>query len=392
MDVPLPHRSGFFARLEPRRVRPATRHTAPLSRPGAGAVPDVAIPHARSAAGADNIYRGPGDAPAGLTVSDGGGPKLGIALMSVIFWGNAWTNPATSPSTGQLLGAIDALLNPLYPLYLTGLKQYGLIAGAGITGQSLIVTSPEPPNPFSPDDVGNKIWDLIDDGHYPDPGDAQFPNLYIVFMPPGVNPTNNILCGEHSVASDYDFPSGTESVPFAWVRFGTLDQMSRCFSHELVEAMTDPYGDGIQVDPRNGTNWNEIGDVCNSAAYVNGVWATSYFSAKDGACIIPTPPPPPPPPLSPGDYRIDCVSLWQHNGHPFIGIVGGSKPDGSRWEFTEPVVIGLIRDGTCTFYTEEAGRRADIVIDRSDTGWDYLKTVADNFVPNNLLSLPHCAD
>ncbi len=325
-------------------------------------------------------------------MSDGGGPKLGVAIFSVVFWGNAWTNPATSPSAGQLLDAINRLLHPMYGLYLQGLTQYGLIAGAGITGQALTITSPEPPNPFSPDDVANKIWDLIDEGHFPDPGDSQFPNLYVVFMPPGVNPTNNNLCGEHAVASDYDFPSGTESRPYAWVRFGTLDQMTRCFSHELVEAMTDPYGDGFQINPRNATNWNEIGDVCASAAYVNGVLATSYFSARDDGCIIPTPPPPPPPALPPGDYRIDCVEVWAHNGHPFIGIVGGPKPDGTRWLYTEATIVDLVRNGSCTFYTTEDGRRADIVIERSQTGWDYLKTVADDFEPNNLLALPHCAD
>jgi uncharacterized protein DUF3892 len=161
-------------------------------------------------------------------------------------------------------------------------------------------------------------------------------------------------------------------------------------ANELVEAMTDPRGDGIQINPRNATNWNEIGDVCSTAVRVNGVLATSYFSAADGACIIPTPPPPPPPALPPGDYEIDCIEKWVHNGHPFIGIVGGRRPDGTRWEFAEGVVISLIRDGSCTFFTNQDGRRANIVIERSDTGFDHLKTVADDFIPNNLLALPVC--
>jgi len=392
VEIPEEHRSSFFSRLEPRLVEAGDRARGTVNLFGAGAVPDVPVPAEPLSAGAANVFTGPGDAPPGTTVSDSGGPKLGLCLFSVIFWGNAWTSPALSPSAGQILGSIDSLLHPLYSLYLEGLKQYGLIAGAGITGQSLIITSPEPPNPFSPQDIGEKIWDLIDDDHYPEPEDSAFPNLYFVFLPPGVNPTNNSLCGEHSIASHKDFLEATESVYFAWIRYGTLDQMTRCFSHELVEAMTDPRGNGVQINPRNATEWNEIGDVCSSAAYVNGVYATSYFSAADGACVIPTPPPPPPPPLPPGDYEIDCVKKWVHNGHPFIGIVGGRRPDGSRWELPEAVVVSLIRDGSCTFFTDQGGRRADIVIERSRTGWDYLRTLADGFEPNNLESLDPCPD
>jgi hypothetical protein len=41
------------------------------------------------------------------------------------------------------------------------------------------------------------------------------------------------------------------------------------------------------VDPRNSSSWHEICDVCQSVADLNGVSVASYFSASDGACVIP---------------------------------------------------------------------------------------------------------
>jgi hypothetical protein len=64
--------------------------------------------------------------------------------------------------------------------------------------------------------------------------------------------------------------------------------MSLTFSHELVEALTDPEGNGIQVNPTNPTNWNEICDVCATPGIVNGVTVQSYWSQQDQACVIPT--------------------------------------------------------------------------------------------------------
>jgi hypothetical protein len=289
-----------------------------------------------------------------------------------------------------VLQAIATLTNPIQSVYLLGLQQYGIQAKAGLTGQSIIVTSPEPPNPFTTNNVGNKIWDLIDAGAYPEPEDAAYPNFYIVVMPPGVVPTNNNINGAHSSASDYDFLQGTESLAFAWVRFGTLDQITFTLSHELVEAMTDPYGNAVQVNPRNSQSWNELGDVGASSGRINGILVSSYFSAKAGACIIPTAPPPPPPALPPGAYRIDCVTHWSHNGNQYIGLLGGALPDGTHWKLPESVVISLIRNASCSFFTDEGGRQADVVIEKGPTGLVHLTTIGDGFSPNNLGSLGTC--
>jgi len=67
-----------------------------------------------------------------------------------------------------------------------------------------------------------------------------------------------------------------------------LDLITSVFSHELAESVSDPDGDGTQVNPRNSSNWNEICDVCCSSYRLNGVLVQSYWSDRDQACIVPT--------------------------------------------------------------------------------------------------------
>jgi hypothetical protein len=110
----------------------------------------------------------------------------------------------------------------------------------------------------------------------------------MLILPANVG-SNKPLAGEHTYDTDYDFPFDYDKAWFGWVTHnGKLDSLTPIFSHELVEACTDPEGDGIQVNPRNDSNWNEIGDVCCSTARLNGVLVQSYWSDRDKACIIPT--------------------------------------------------------------------------------------------------------
>jgi hypothetical protein len=73
-----------------------------------------------------------------------------------------------------------------------------------------------------------------------------------------------------------------------------LDQIIDTLSHEIVEASTDPYSDGIQATPgftfpNPGPNTSQICDyeAANHAARVNGVLVQSYWSSTDGAFIVP---------------------------------------------------------------------------------------------------------
>ena len=119
--------------------------------------------------------------------------------------------------------------------------------------------------------------------------------LYCVIMPVGVNNTTSGFVGEHTffTYSDYDFPFDfdNDNAHFAWVtNNGTLDSVTRIFSHELVESATDPEGSAILGTPGTcaQSGWCEIGDVCSTTGRLNGVLVQSYWSQRDGACIVPT--------------------------------------------------------------------------------------------------------
>jgi len=74
---------------------------------------------------------------------------------------------------------------------------------------------------------------------------------------------------------------------------GTLDSVTTIFSHELVEACTNPKGDGFQLNApghcvANPFNWCEIGDICEgNTDVVNGVVVQAYWSTSNGVCVVP---------------------------------------------------------------------------------------------------------
>jgi hypothetical protein len=228
------------------------------------------------------VFHSPCDAPASTTTSSGGGTVISNVSLQLLFWGSAW-NSSPSPSIGQVIHAVNSIL---HGPYMSGLAQYG-VSGGNLSG-AWIVTGREPNNPFSTDDVHGIISDLIDQGSFPEPDDPGGRNLYMFVLPANVHSTDTKHTGLHTYDTDYDFPFDVDKAWFGWVTHnGTLDSLTPIFSHELVEACTDPEGDGIQVNPRNDSDWNEIGDVCCSNARVNGVLVQSYWSDQDLACIVP---------------------------------------------------------------------------------------------------------
>jgi hypothetical protein len=202
--------------------------------------------------------------------------------------------------------------------YMSKMAQYG--AGFGSLVSADVLYSPEPPNPFSTGDVGNKTWDLIDDGYYPEPDDdGGQDELFMFVMPQGVTPSGTSAIGDHTSAHDTDLFDGDDAY-FAWItNNGSIDSITQIISHELVEACSDPMGDAWQVDPRNGSSWHEIGDVCVSTATLDGVSVQSYWSDSDKACIIPGLEATTPERIycavfRSGTYGWDIVPNWDWNG------------------------------------------------------------------------------
>ena len=243
-------------------------------------------------------FAGPGDAPSSTTTTDLGGPKLSNVGVTLLFWGQAWGN-AQNPSRQDVEADVASIMaGP----YLRELDQYGVnpgwfIRSLHITANGLpdLTGTLEPPNPVGLSGVQTLITSLIDGGTLDEPDEEPGPRFYCVMLPPGVNyqqPAGRFLNGLHSFATWNDVELGDvdtdQRAHLAWVLYGSRAFISSVFSHELAEAVTDPEGTGIQVNPSNTVNWNEIGDACSSTGVLNGVTVQSYWSQRDQACIIPT--------------------------------------------------------------------------------------------------------
>ncbi len=335
-------------------------------------------------------FNNSGDAPSSTTVHSGSGKKLRNATVNLIFWGDAWnTSPAPNPSMAQVVNDAASILAGVYQ---TRVSQYG--ATPAKLG-SIFVSFPgnNPPTNFQTSDVQNLITGAIEGGALPEPDEETSDVLHCVFMPPGTNPPPN-LGGLHTYAnySDYDFPFDfdiNDRSHMAWVAFGSKAFISSVFSHEVVEALTDPEGDGIQVNPTNANNWNEIGDVCTSTGLVNGVTVQSYWSQIDKACVIPA--------NIPLSMQITCIHKNPRNdiAHPIRSVGGINRTENVPFRMSQLECIESIDRGNSFFVVGADGSRAEVKVFIHFPPWNrrgirYIATVEDNSKADNLLSLPEC--
>jgi hypothetical protein len=121
---------------------------------------------------------------------------------------------------------------------------------------------------------------------------------------------------------------------YLWVsNDGTLGIVTIGFSHELVEACTDPDGNGIQINPRSSSNWNEIGDICESEiGIVNGVQVQKYWSKSALACVVPTQPDNP---IPAGANRLITVNAK----FVIAGALNTSAPNTETFSFTRTIPL-----------------------------------------------------
>jgi hypothetical protein len=343
----------------------------PRTARGRGIVPQHAPRQLRGLGEDVTVITGPGLADAGTTVSFGGNPILMEARVALIFYGDVWNDLSMSPNCTDIQSAVATILNSSYVSMLSDYE----CGGAAMDLNWNWIVKNDPPNPCGDDDAADVVHSMIDDFYSTLPPFNR-PNFYAVFLPPGI-PMNPVARGAHTYEG---------SMYYSWQRYADLDNLTRTFSHELVEAMTDPDGGGWQVDPRDGPDgWNEIADVCkNSFARVNGVAVSAYFSRSLGACVVPQPDPPPPPPpaLPDGEYQISCCLFESHNSIPFIAIVGGTI-GGQPWWMETQHAIKRMQQGGLTFFTLADGKRAEVLIGHS-LAFPFLTTAADNTLNNNL--------
>jgi hypothetical protein len=87
-------------------------------------------------------------------------------------------------------------------------------------------------------------------------------------------------------------------------------------------------------------------------------------------------------------YSVTCTA--KHSTYERITHIGCVTDTGLYQRFTEDEAIKRIRSGD-EFHVTKDGHTVKVVIAEHE-GRPYLKTERDNFRPDNLLSLKHCAD
>lgn len=240
-------------------------------------------------------YNVASDAQPTDSISFQGGEQISSISVVPIFYGSAWLN--SDPNVNKVMAAIKGLLTTPY---LSQMNQYGL-SSVNIH-QPVLLTNVNPSATHSSDDIGDIVWNLIDDDVFPEPDDAGGRNIYVVFYPQGTRVTDISACGWHSYYSDYDFPFDVDYAWVAAVEFPEgsagntpaqkLGNIIRIFSHELLETITDPEPDGDEgwLMNRSLNGGNEIGDACNNTVdFVTGIMAQAYWSEQHKACILPKP-------------------------------------------------------------------------------------------------------
>ena len=87
--------------------------------------------------------------------------------------------------------------------------------------------------------------------------------------------------------------------------------------------------------------------------------------------------------------QVSCITKREHqNPHERIQGIGGTS-NGTRWWRSEDDAIRDVERDSKSYYVSIGGRTVWVVV-ASHNGRKYLKTEADGYAPNNLLSLPDC--
>jgi hypothetical protein len=320
-----------------------------------------------------------GDAPATTAISNGGGPQLTRPHVYLLFWGERWgATPAPAHSMSDLHGAFAKIIaGP----YLSAAAQYGNEGLAGLMGAWWIDHS-NPPNHFSDGDVQHAVTRLIDDHGLP--YDAN--GYYMVILPPGIDAQEKSLAGKHVYVREHEHG---HDIIVGWVLYADdMNEMTRVFSHELVEGMTNPFGTGVQVKPADPEAWNEIGDVCSSMAPSNGIVVNSYWSQEDKACVVPT------------WVRIHnrkITSIRKRAGverQRAIELVGGISIESNEpFYVTQAECIKDIDNGVRYFIVAADGKRVDIEVVAQFPRWaggraTRFIAAKDKSSEDTLLSLP----
>lgn len=273
-------------------LHPIRRHAAQSTRASlflmaAGLLSSLSLQHAQAAPSGYTIDTGNGQmvslfsdifTPPPSTIMAGSptGPHLAKVWIYFIFWGSYWqpqNNPNQTPASIMTYNQ-SIVASP----YLNEMSNYGF-QRAYIGG-----------NTTDPVDPTNGSWDpyaeveslLQSPGRLPPPPDSTWQTLYVVELPPG---TSGAVANHYQVS----IPAGsTATMPLGTTaRYTAAAALFNAggFSHELVEAISDPIP-GISLNQH--LNWtspdpaitdNEIADAGDLlvGAEPNGASVSVYW-------------------------------------------------------------------------------------------------------------------
>jgi hypothetical protein len=239
--------------------------------------------------------------PAGIASNliNHGGAVLGSANVDLVFYGSAWNNNTS------LQSQIDTFARYLVNSpFMSVLSQYG-ISPANVAATIVV-----------PDAVGSRVTtQQIQDTLTQDIANGTLPTadsntLYFVVTPPNVSVRDNpftraSFLGYHSSLFDSQgnqdayavvpYPGGTNPMDPGLTPFQSFTDT---FSHELAEAVTDPFVDGqgnpsgwddYTFDPTGDIFQGEVADLAENAStvYLNGYAVTQLWSNQADSVVAP---------------------------------------------------------------------------------------------------------
>ena len=268
------------------------------------------------------------------STDDKGGRVLTDVEVILVFWGSSWSaTPAPSPSRDQYEQAIRGIVTGPY---MNELAQYRGV-GQGSVIFSEIFDGSDPVNGYTDSDVVTMLKGrFANNASMPQPA-AGHSRFYAVIVPQGINNSLTQFAGQHQ-----SFAYNGATAYYAWVdNTGSLtghNCVTKVFSHELVEACTNP-----DVDTSNnsilvqGTNSDgsavkndEIGDTCNNqfaTVDMNGITCSvqSYWSKSANTCVLP---------LGSVSFWVDKDTFGKDEVQDIIDTSGG-KVENAFWLVVE---------------------------------------------------------
>lgn len=86
--------------------------------------------------------------------------------------------------------------------------------------------------------------------------------------------------------------------------------------------------------------------------------------------------------------QVMCINKRdRQNPHERIQNIGGYT--NKAWKISEEAAVAYIKNDEWQFYVSVNGKSVWVVV-ATHNGREYLKTEADGYSPDNLLSLPEC--